>query len=548
MSKELLLNIDMPSTSAASTKQTTAINGEAEDNTLFSSALNEQLSTQSTSENTVEGNALLSQQASTSVAETENTAVESGNELPIDTKVTEHWLQQLLPDADEAMLDELAQQLTEFVAPLLTQVTEGQISDQDAVSQIEQWISQFTSANGQPVTDIDANVTNETINTLVAELELSAPVVEKLTQFLTVIAAQLTPVQQSTAKTLMAEQATVMPFTESKTTPNRHQNNDPSVTSARVAASSSLPATSILEADSEPTQSKTSDKVTRIAELVRQVVPQTKAEQTTVSSVQELKLAPSELVPTTTSDRGQRVAELVQSLTSKQMPTELSSFKQEASNTVENKTTPINLDTKLERIAQLVSLLKPALKEETVKNVAQADKPAATLLSSSVAALTNQTATTSTPKAVPTLDIQPTLQNAAWNRVLTSRVVWLASEGIQQASLKLNPAQLGPVEVRMTMHNEQTNITFVAHHATTRDALEQALPRLRESFAENGLELGDANVSEQTSQQANDQQGSDDNSNGFQEAGLTTQSEQQSTKPTTVGVEQDIELGVNVYA
>jgi len=95
------------------------------------------------------------------------------------------------------------------------------------------------------------------------------------------------------------------------------------------------------------------------------------------------------------------------------------------------------------------------------------------------------------------LDIQPQLNNTAWARVMSSRVVWMAREGVQQAELRLNPAHLGPVEVRLSMQNEQTNVTFIASNAAARDALEQALPRLRESFSENGLALNHAEVSHQ---------------------------------------------------
>ncbi len=102
---------------------------------------------------------------------------------------------------------------------------------------------------------------------------------------------------------------------------------------------------------------------------------------------------------------------------------------------------------------------------------------------------------------VPVLDIQPTLQSAAWSRVMGARVVWMAREGVQQASLQLNPANLGPVEVKLHVSHEQANVTFIAQSSATRDALEQAIPRLRESFQQNGMELNNADVSQQSFQQ-----------------------------------------------
>lgn len=136
------------------------------------------------------------------------------------------------------------------------------------------------------------------------------------------------------------------------------------------------------------------------------------------------------------------------------------------------------------------------LESQTERN--SATKPSNPLVFSTIAATTPSVA--SAPNVTSpalSLDIQPQLNSAAWAKVMSSRVVWMAREGVQQAELRLNPAHLGPVEVRLSMQNEQTNVTFVASNAAARDALEQALPRLRESFNESGLALNNAEVSHQ---------------------------------------------------
>lgn len=101
----------------------------------------------------------------------------------------------------------------------------------------------------------------------------------------------------------------------------------------------------------------------------------------------------------------------------------------------------------------------------------------------------------------PGLTVQPALHSAAWSKVMSSRVLWMAREGVQQAELRLNPAKLGPVEVRLHVQNDQASVTFLSSQAATREALEQALPRLREAFAESGITLGQAEVAEQHQQQ-----------------------------------------------
>jgi flagellar hook-length control protein FliK len=147
----------------------------------------------------------------------------------------------------------------------------------------------------------------------------------------------------------------------------------------------------------------------------------------------------------------------------------------------------------------------------------------------------------------PTLDLQPGLKSEAWSRVLSSRVIWMAREGVQQASLKLNPVNMGPVEVKLHMHNEQANISFIAQHAATRDALEQALPRLRESFQENGMELAHADVSQQDFSEA-DEQDNNTNNNGLISGESNTDEDIDNNDNETLITEQELDLGLSVFA
>lgn len=156
----------------------------------------------------------------------------------------------------------------------------------------------------------------------------------------------------------------------------------------------------------------------------------------------------------------------------------------------------------------------------------------------------NTVITPNSATAQPVLAVQPAIQSAAWNQVLSSRVVWMAREGIQEASLRLNPANLGAVEVKLNMHNDQANVLFIAQNAATRDALEQALPRLRESFAENGMQLADAEVADQELEQSEDEQTSGErNRTGNEQSPSDIDNDQQATISG-----QDLEVGLSVYA
>ena len=85
--------------------------------------------------------------------------------------------------------------------------------------------------------------------------------------------------------------------------------------------------------------------------------------------------------------------------------------------------------------------------------------------------------------------------SSEWADELSTRMTLMAERGQHTASLRLSPEHLGPLEIRITVTDDQASVWFGAAHADTRAAIEQALPRLRELFASQGLNLADAGVS-----------------------------------------------------
>lgn len=86
---------------------------------------------------------------------------------------------------------------------------------------------------------------------------------------------------------------------------------------------------------------------------------------------------------------------------------------------------------------------------------------------------------------------------AGWGRAIGEQVVWHVAQNIHAANLRLNPQHLGPLEMQVQMEGDKATLAFASQHAAVRDALESALPRLREMFAQNGLDIVDVNVSDQ---------------------------------------------------
>ena len=82
--------------------------------------------------------------------------------------------------------------------------------------------------------------------------------------------------------------------------------------------------------------------------------------------------------------------------------------------------------------------------------------------------------------AGPTLGLDVPVQQPGWDRALGERIQWLVGQRLQGARIQLNPAHLGPMEVRIQVQQDQANIQFSSAHSVVREALEAALPRLRE--------------------------------------------------------------------
>lgn len=91
--------------------------------------------------------------------------------------------------------------------------------------------------------------------------------------------------------------------------------------------------------------------------------------------------------------------------------------------------------------------------------------------------------------------ISTPVSDPGFGPVVMSRVGELAASGVQQAELHLNPAEMGPIVVNITIDQGQAQVDFQAAHAATRDLLEQSLSQLAQSLQDDGLTLGGSSVS-----------------------------------------------------
>jgi flagellar hook-length control protein FliK len=89
------------------------------------------------------------------------------------------------------------------------------------------------------------------------------------------------------------------------------------------------------------------------------------------------------------------------------------------------------------------------------------------------------------------------MDRPGWEQSFANNVSWMNSEKVQTANIRISPAELGPIEIKMTVKQDQLTLNINAHHAVTRETLENAMPRLREVLANNGFTSVNVDVSGQ---------------------------------------------------
>src|SRR5690606_9003091 len=104
-----------------------------------------------------------------------------------------------------------------------------------------------------------------------------------------------------------------------------------------------------------------------------------------------------------------------------------------------------------------------------------------------------------------TTSVQVPFQDPKWGEQMINKVLWLSSQSLKSAEIHLNPAELGPVELKIQVHQDQATIQVQAQNASVREALEMHVHRLREALANNGLGLAQFDVSAQADQQQGQQ-------------------------------------------
>ena len=116
-------------------------------------------------------------------------------------------------------------------------------------------------------------------------------------------------------------------------------------------------------------------------------------------------------------------------------------------------------------------------------------------------------------------DIRQAPQATDFPQEILARVRMIQSQNGTEARLNLHPAELGRLQIAISSEGEATRVAFVVDNAQAKEALEQAMPRLREFLQQAGLQLTDSSVAQQGSQGNSGFKGDDE---GLSDSGISS--------------------------
>jgi len=171
-----------------------------------------------------------------------------------------------------------------------------------------------------------------------------------------------------------------------------------------------------------------------------------------------------------------------------------------------------------------VALAETLLAGVTAEGARAADSPMlqnAIRFQGAMESVSAQANAVNTPKMAPdapilrgyTTSIDVPVSHAEWGDKMAGKLTWLTARNMSVAEIHLTPPDMGPMEVRVQVQQDQANISVHSANPVVREQLELHSHRLRDMLNAQGLSLEQFDVSDsgrdQTGNQtAKDQQGS----------------------------------------
>lgn len=111
------------------------------------------------------------------------------------------------------------------------------------------------------------------------------------------------------------------------------------------------------------------------------------------------------------------------------------------------------------------------------------------------------------------------VQQAQGQQQIAEKIRWMVNGRQSMAEIRLDPPEMGSMQIRLNVSGDSASVSFVVQSQQAKDALNEAMPRLREMFSEQGMDLGESFVNQQNSGDTGEGNFADQQGGGFAEQG-----------------------------
>ena len=197
---------------------------------------------------------------------------------------------------------------------------------------------------------------------------------------------------------------------------------------------------------------------------------------------------------------------------------------------------------------EIGSLMGESLRTSRSDNAAQSDAKVEpmvdkTPLSVAASALSKADTNLSSSRILDLPSRVPVNEAQQFGNAMATHVRVLKNQGGGEAKVNLHPAELGRMSISVTTDGNETRVAFVVETSQARQAVESAMPRLRDMLESAGLSLSDSDVSERRDQQADNNEGR----SGTSKAEMTSQDDDSGIEATVISVSVDPDRLIDIY-
>ena len=137
--------------------------------------------------------------------------------------------------------------------------------------------------------------------------------------------------------------------------------------------------------------------------------------------------------------------------------------------------------------------------------------------------------------------VRLSLQPGTFAPQMREKIALMVAANQQEATIQLDPEELGGMNIRVSMQADQMNVSFQVQNSQAKDLLENAMGKLKEMLAEQGIALGDSQVSQE-------QSSSQDGSGGDHMAGSQSMTDEEEGHQMTLTLHRQERDGIDYYA